>query len=102
MYKRQAARTRCEYLRSQRNTISKQIGAFMAKGQREEAEQAKKSVSDMAEEMSRLDAEVNELSAQIRERMLVIPNIIDPTVPIGRDDSENVELERFEIGRAHV
>lgn len=45
--------------------------------------------------MSRLDAEVNELSAQIRERMLVIPNIIDPTVPIGRDDSENVELERF-------
>lgn len=49
----------------------------------------------MAEEMSRLDAEVNELSAQIRERMLVIPNIIDPTVPIGRDDSENVELERF-------
>ena len=90
-----AARTRCEYLRSQRNTISKQIGAFMAKGQREEAEQAKKSVSDMAEEMSRLDAEVNELSAQIRERMLVIPNIIDPTVPIGRDDSEKVELERF-------
>ena len=90
-----AARTRCEYLRSQRNTISKQIGAFMAKGQREEAEQAKKSVSDMAEEMSRLDAEVNELSAQIRERMLVIPNIIDLTVPIGRDDSENVELERF-------
>ena len=90
-----AARTRCEYLRSQRNTISKQIGAFMAKGQRAEAEQAKKSVSDMAEEMSRLDAEVNELSAQIRERMLVIPNIIDPTVPIGRDDSENVELERF-------
>ena len=90
-----AARTRCEYLRSQRNTISKQIGAFMAKGQREEAEQAKKSVSDMAEEMRRLDAEVNELSAQIRERMLVIPNIIDPTVPIGRDDSENVELERF-------
>ena len=90
-----AARTRCEYLRSQRNTISKQIGAFMAKGQREEAEQAKKSVSDMAEEMSRLDAEVNEISAQIRERMLVIPNIIDPTVPIGRDDSENVELERF-------
>ena len=89
------AKTRCDYLRSQRNTISKQIGAFMAKGQREEAEQAKKSVSDMAEEMSRLDAEVNELSAQIRERMLVIPNIIDPTVPIGRDDSENVELERF-------
>lgn len=90
-----AVRTRCEYLRSQRNTISKQIGAFMAKGQREEAEQAKKSVSDMAQEMNSLDAQVNELSAQIRERMLVIPNIIDPTVPIGKDDSENVELERF-------
>lgn len=90
-----AARTRCEYLRSQRNAISKQIGALMAKGQREEAEQAKKSVSDMAEEMAALDAEVNGLSAQIRERMLVIPNIIDPSVPIGKDDSENVELERF-------
>lgn len=90
-----AARTRCEYLRSQRNAISKQIGAFMAKGRKEEAEQAKKSVSDMAEEMNGLDAQVNELSAQIRERMLVIPNIIDPTVPIGKDDSENVELERF-------
>lgn len=90
-----AARTRCEYLRSRRNAISKQIGAFMAKGQKDEAEQAKKSVSDMAEEMTHLDAEVNELSAQIRERMLVIPNIIDPTVPIGKDDSENVELERF-------
>ncbi len=90
-----AARTRCEYLRSQRNAISKQIGAFMAKGQREEAEQAKKSVSDMAEEMNGLDAEINALSAQIRERMLVIPNMIDPTVPIGKDDSENVELERF-------
>ena len=90
-----AARTRCEYLRSQRNTISKQIGAFMAKGQREEAEQAKKSVSDMAEEMGRLDTEIDELSAEVRKRMLVIPNIIDPTVPVGRDDSENVELERF-------
>lgn len=90
-----AVRTRCEYLRSRRNAISKQIGAFMAKGQKDEAEQAKKSVSDMAEEMTHLDAEVNELSAQIRERMLVIPNIIDPTVPIGKDDSENVELERF-------
>ncbi len=90
-----AARTRCEYLRSQRNAISKQIGALMAKGQREEAEQAKKSVSAMAEEMAALDTEVNELSAQIRERMLVIPNIIDPSVPIGKDDSENVELERF-------
>lgn len=90
-----AARTRCEYLRSQRNAISKQIGAFMAKGQREEAEQAKKSVSDMAEEMNGLDAEINALSAQIRERMLVIPNIIDSTVPIGKDDSANVELERF-------
>ena len=49
----------------------------------------------MAEEMNGLDAEINALSAQIRERMLVIPNIIDPTVPIGKDDSENVELERF-------
>ena len=86
---------RSDYLRSQRNSISKGIGALMAQGKKEEAEAEKKKVSDMAEEMSRLDAKMTDLSAEIRKRMMVIPNIIDPTVPIGRDDSENVEVQRF-------
>ncbi len=88
-------RTRCEYLRSQRNTISKQIGGLMAKGQKEEAEEAKKQVSAMAQELTDLETRLDDLTAKIRERMLVIPNIIDPSVPIGKDDSENVERERF-------
>ncbi len=88
-------RTRYEYLRSQRNTISKQIGGLMAKGQREEAEAKKAEVVAMADEMAQLQTKLDKLSADIRERMLVIPNIIDPSVPVGKDDSENVELERF-------
>lgn len=89
------AHTRADYLRSQRNSISKSIGSMMAKGQKEEAEAAKKQVNDMADEMARLDVRETELSAEIRRRMLVIPNIIDESVPIGKDDSENVEVERF-------
>ncbi len=89
------AHTRADYLRSQRNSISKSIGSMMAKGQKEEAEAAKKQVNDMADEMARLDVRETELSAEIRRRMLVIPNIIDESVPIGKDDSENVEIERF-------
>ena len=89
------AHTRADYLRSQRNSISKSIGSMMAKGQKEEAEAAKKQVNDMADEMARLDVRETELSAEIRKRMLVIPNIIDDSVPIGKDDSENVEIERF-------
>ena len=89
------AHTRADYLRSQRNSISKSIGALMGKGQKEEAEAAKQQVNDMADEMARLSVREDELSAEIRKRMLVIPNIIDPSVPIGKDDSENVEVERF-------
>ncbi|MEG1874171.1 MAG: serine--tRNA ligase [Angelakisella sp.] len=89
------AKTRCEYLRSRRNAISKEIGALMAKGQRDEAEAAKKSVVEMAEEMATLDAAVAECAEQIKKRMMVIPNIIDPSVPIGRDDSQNVEVQRY-------
>ncbi|HAX40340.1 MAG TPA: serine--tRNA ligase [Clostridiales bacterium] len=89
------AHTRADYLRSQRNSISKSIGSMMAKGQKEEAEAAKKQVNDMADEMARLDVRETELTAEIRKRMLVIPNIIDDSVPIGKDDSENVEIERF-------
>ena len=89
------AHTRADNLRAQRNSISKSIGSMMAKGQREEAEAAKQQVNDMADEMARLDVRETELTAEIRRRMLVIPNIIDPSVPIGKDDSENVEIERF-------
>ena len=84
------ARTRADNLRAQRNSISKSIGSMMAKGQKEEAEAAKKQVNDMADEMARLDVRETELTAEIRRRMHVIPNIIDPSVPIGKDDSENV------------
>ncbi len=90
-----AAHTRCDALRNQRNVISKQIGGMMARGERDKAEEAKKEVVAMADEMASLEAHEAELEAQIRERMMVIPNIIDPSVPIGRDDSENVELQRF-------
>lgn len=86
---------RSDYLRSQRNSISKGIGGLMAQGRKDEAEAEKKKVSDMAEEMAELDTKMAELSAQVRQRMMVIPNIIDDSVPVGRDDSENVEVERF-------
>ena len=89
------AHTRADYLRSQRNSISKSIGALMGQGKKDEAEAAKQQVNDMADEMARLAAREEELSAEIKKRMLVIPNIIDDSVPIGKDDSENVEVERF-------
>ena len=89
------AKSRCDYLRSQRNTISKEIGGLMAKGKKEEAEIAKSQVAAMAQELSDLEALEETLAPQIRQRMLVIPNIIDPSVPLGKDDSENVEIERF-------
>ena len=89
------SKTRADYLRSQRNAISKQIGGFMAKGMKAEAEEAKTQVTAMAKEMAELEEKEVVLEAQIKERMMVIPNIIDPTVPIGKDDSENVEVEKF-------
>ena len=93
--KNREAIQRADYLRSQRNKISKQIGMFMGKGMKEEAEAAKQQVKDMQDELAELEKKEEEYAAQIRERMLVIPNIIDESVPIGKDDSENVENERF-------
>ncbi|NCB28466.1 MAG: serine--tRNA ligase [Clostridia bacterium] len=90
-----AARTRADELRSQRNTLSKQIGGLMAKGQKEEAETIKAQVKAMADEMAQLEEDEKTYAAEVRQRMMVIPNIIDPSVPIGKDDSENVEIERF-------
>ena len=89
------SKTRAEYLRSQRNKISKQIGALMSQGKKEEAEATKKQVTDMAEELEALTVKENELSEKIDKIMRIIPNIIDPSVPIGKDDSENVEIEKF-------
>ena len=89
------SKTRAEALRANRNKVSKQIGALMGQGKKEEAEEAKKQVTDMADELEALQAKEVELEEKIRKIMLVIPNIIDPSVPIGKDDSENVEIERF-------
>ncbi len=89
------AKTRGDYLRSQRNVISKQIGGMMAKGDKAGAEEAKRQVAAMAQELADLEVKEGELQSEIRKRMLVIPNIIDDSVPIGKDDSENVEVARF-------
>ena len=90
-----ALRTKADDLRAQRNTASKQIGGLMAQGKREEAEEVKANVKKIGEEIEACEKKEPELEAQIRERMLVIPNIIDASVPIGKDDSENVEIEQF-------
>ncbi|MEG0832397.1 MAG: serine--tRNA ligase [Oscillospiraceae bacterium] len=89
------SKTRADYLRNQRNVISKQIGALMGQGKKAEAETAKGEVGAIAGELAELDVTEEKLTAEIRERMLVIPNIIDKSVPLGKDDSENVEVERF-------
>ena len=89
------AKTRGDYLRGQRNAVSKQIGGFMAKGDKAAAEEAKKQVAAIAQELLDLEKREEVLQEEIRKRMLVIPNIIDDSVPIGKDDSENVEVERF-------
>ncbi len=89
------AQQQADALRNKRKTISKQIGGLMAKGQKEEAEKLKAEVAAIAAELEGLEVKEEELKAEIRKRMLVIPNIIDPSVPIGKDDSENVEIERF-------
>ncbi len=75
--------------------MSKQIGGLMAQGKKEEAEAAKSEVAEIGPRLAELEKREEELSSQVRERMLVIPNIIDDSVPLGRDDSENVEVERF-------
>ena len=82
-------------LRNKRKVLSKEIGGLLGKGQKEEAEKVKAQVAEMAEELAALEVKEEELKAEIRKRMLVIPNIIDDSVPIGKDDSENVEIQRY-------
>ncbi|MDD2428158.1 MAG: serine--tRNA ligase [Eubacteriales bacterium] len=86
---------RGDYLRNQRNVLSKQIGGLIAKGQKDEAENIKLQVKNMQEELAALEIKEAEYAQKIREKMMVIPQIIDESVPLGRSDAENVEVERF-------
>ncbi len=82
-------------LRAERNKLSKQIGALMGQGKKEEAEEMKKNVTDASEHLAQLEEKERDLEERIKKIMMTIPNIIDPSVPIGKDDSENVEVERY-------
>ncbi len=90
-----AAIQKADGLRGQVKTVSKQIGALMGKGQKEEAEAAKAQVAAIKAELAEIEVKEEELQAEVRKRMLVIPNIIDDSVPVGKDDSENVEVQRY-------
>ena len=90
-----AAKTHGDALRAERNRVSKEIGLLMRKGMKEEAEASKTHVKEVDAKLEQLEAEEENLQQEIRERMLQIPQIIDPSVPIGKDDSQNVEIERF-------
>ncbi len=86
---------KADALRADRNKYSKQIGALMHQGKKEEAEQMKALVNAQGEELAQREAKEEELQAEIKKRMMIIPNIIDASVPIGKDDSENVEVQRY-------
>ena len=90
-----AAIQKADSLRNQVKTVSKQIGALMGKGQKEEAEAAKAQVAAIKAELAEIAVKEEELQTEVRNRMLVIPNIIDESVPVGKDDSENVEVQRY-------
>ena len=90
-----AVKKQADELRSNRNKISKQIGSLMAQGKREEAMALKEEVTKQAQQLAELEKQESDLSAKVTEIMMQIPNIIDPSVPIGKDDSQNVEIEKF-------
>ena len=93
--KSREAKGKADALRADRNKISKQIGALMAQGKKEEAEATKKLVTEKSEELAALEEQEKELQEKVTKIMMVIPNIIDPSVPIGKDDSENVEVQKY-------
>ncbi|MDO4187615.1 MAG: serine--tRNA ligase [Lachnospiraceae bacterium] len=93
--KRRAAQQEADDLKAKKNQISKQIGALMAQGKKEEAEEVKKQVAANAARLSELEALESELAEKVTKIMMVLPNIIDPSVPIGKDDSENVEVTKY-------
>ena len=90
-----AAKQEADTLRANRNKLSKQIGALMGQGKKEDAEEVKKQVNDQSARLAELEEKEAELEEKIKKIMLTIPNIIDKSVPIGRDDSENVEVKRY-------
>ena len=90
-----AVKAQADELRANRNKISKQIGALMARGKKEEGMALKEEVTRQAEQLAELEKKEEDLSAKVTEIMMVIPQMIDPSVPIGKDDSQNVEIERF-------
>ena len=93
--KHRAAKTHGDELRSQRKTLSEQVGNLMREGRKEEAEKVKAEVKEINDELSQNEALEEEYASQIKERMMKIPNIMDASVPIGKDDSENVEVQKF-------
>ncbi len=93
--KKRSVQRDADALRAERNAVSKQIGMFMAKGQKEEAELAKKKVTESAAKLAELETLEGEYEEKLLKVMMSIPNIIDPSVPIGKDDSENVEVQRY-------
>ncbi|MBO7162518.1 MAG: serine--tRNA ligase, partial [Clostridia bacterium] len=90
-----AAQQEADNLRAERNRISKQIGALYGQGKKEEAEAARATANAHAQRLAELEKLEEEYAEKINKIMMVIPNIIDPSVPIGKDDSENVELQKF-------
>ena len=90
-----ASQQKGDELRAERKKISKEIGLLMKQGKKEEAEKVKEKVAQIAKELVDLEEKENQLRESVRDKMLQIPNIIDPSVPIGKDDSENVEVQRF-------
>ncbi len=92
---RREAQQKADNLRQSRNSLSKQIGGLMKQGKKEEAEEVKAQVKAQGDELAAAEALQTELEGKVKEIMMVIPNIIDPSVPIGKDDSENVEVQRF-------
>ena len=93
--KRRENQAEADEIRANKNKISKEIGALMAQGKKDEAEEVKKKVAESAARLKELEDEAPELEEKIKSIMMRIPNILDPSVPIGKDDSENVEVERF-------
>ena len=93
--KKRSLQQEADDLKAERNKISKQIGALMGQGKKEEAEEVKKQVADHGEKIAKLDKEQSEAAARLQEIMYVIPQMIDETVPIGKDDTENVEIQKY-------
>lgn len=92
---RRSCQQKADDLKAERNALSKKIGGLMKEGKKDEAEEVKKQVTEKADELAALDARQTELEEEVTKIMMVIPNIIDPSVPIGKDDSENVEVQKY-------